>query len=113
MRIIPQSIGDLSILRVEGSLSNENLQNLEDVVRELQKKKRNVVLDLYEVGFICSSALSLLLSSTKKARKENIHFVIAGLNEDIKKLFAVTELDRHLVLFDSLDKATAYLEKNK
>ncbi|MGV7929025.1 MAG: STAS domain-containing protein [Spirochaetota bacterium] len=113
MRIIPQLISDISILRIEGSLSNENLQDLEGVVRGLQEKKRSIVLDLYEVGFICSSALSLLLSSTKKAQKDNLHFVIAGLNEDIKKLFAVTELDRHLVLFDSLDRATEYLEKNK
>jgi anti-anti-sigma factor len=113
MRIIPQLISDISILRIEGSLSNENLQDLEGVVRGLQEKKRSIVLDLYEVGFICSSALSLLLSSTKKTQKDNLHFVIAGLNEDIKKLFAVTELDRHLVLFDSLDRATEYLEKNK
>ncbi|MBP7603499.1 MAG: STAS domain-containing protein [Spirochaetes bacterium] len=113
MRIIPQLISDISILRIEGSLSNENLQDLEEVVRGLQEKKRSIILDLFEVGFICSSALSLLLSSTKKAQKDNLHFVIAGLNEDIKKLFAVTELDRHLVLFDSLEKATEHLEKGK
>ncbi|HNU91731.1 MAG TPA: STAS domain-containing protein [Spirochaetota bacterium] len=113
MRIIPQLISDISILRIEGSLSNENLHDLEEVLRGLLENKRSVILDLFEVGFVCSSALSLFLSSTKKAQKENLHFVIAGLNEDIKKLFAVTELDRHLVLFDSVEKAAGHLEKGK
>ncbi len=107
MRLITQLQNNHGIIKVEGSLSNENLQDLEDALSTLLNKDRNILLDLFDVAFICSSALSLLLNYTKKAQKNNMKLIIYGLNEDIKKLFLITELDKHLAIVANLKEAKA------
>lgn len=110
MKLITQLKNNHGIVKIEGSLSNENLQELEQEFTTLLKKNRSILLDLFDVAFICSSALSLLLNFTKKAETGNLRFVIYGINDDIKKLFTITELDRHLVLVDTLKEAQSILD---
>jgi anti-anti-sigma factor len=109
MKISTANRNGHSIVTVEGSLSNEHLSELQQALAALLDRKTSVLLDLSQVSFICSSALSLLLNSTKRAGRENLHLLVYGLSEDIKKLFFITELNRHLRIFDDLQSAENFL----
>lgn len=98
-------------LKIEGSLSNENLHELETYFTRLHNSRSNIILDLTDVTFICSSALSLLLSTGKNASKNGISFLVFGLTADMEKLFSVTELNRHLHIFAARDQALAHFDK--
>ncbi len=111
MKIITQVQDTYTVLRVEGSLSNENLQDLENHINEALERKKHIVMDIYEVSFICSAALGLLLEYNKKSQTEKVHFLICSPRDDIRKLFILTELHKHLSLFDSFGEARGFLEK--
>jgi anti-anti-sigma factor len=110
MKIITQVKSTHTLLKVEGSLSNENLQELENHVSEALDKRLHIVLDINEVSFICSAALGLLLEYNKKSQTRRQQFILCGARDDIKKLFVLTELNKHLSMFESYNDASRHLE---
>ena len=110
MKISTTSINGYSLIRVEGSLTIEYIKTVEQQVDKCLKNKKDVILDFCELSFICSAALSFLLAYNKKAGENSRKIVIVNCSEDIKKLFALTELDKHLSIFSSVEEARRYLE---
>jgi len=39
------------------------------------------------------------------ARKERLHFIICGLNSQVQRLFAITDLNKHLNIAGGIDEA--------
>lgn len=109
MKISRKSIDSLVIIKVEGSLVTEHIKQLEKEIFSALEKKNNIILDFSELSFICSAGLSLLIASQKKAEANNIKIVIIGCSEDIIKLFKLTELDKHLVIKNSIEEARLYI----
>ena len=66
-----------------------------------------LVCDLTEVGFLDSSGLSALVSGLKAARERGGFLKLAGLNEQVAKIFKLTMLDRVFELHPSVEAALA------
>lgn len=110
MKISTTRINGYSLIRVEGSLTIEYIKNVEQQVDKCFKDSRDVILDFCELSFICSAALSFLLAYDKKAKENSLKIAIVNCSEDIGKLFTLTELDKHLTIFSSVEEARRYLE---
>ncbi len=113
MKIAMQQMGDRSVIKVEGSLSNENIYEVERRFQTATDKKKHILMDMTEVDFVCSAALGLMLEYMNKAKSQKTHFAIFGVKEDIKKLFILTELHKHLPLYDSLDDVNRFIDEKK
>lgn len=109
MKISRKSIDGLVIIKVEGSLITEHIKQFEKEIYSALEKKSNIIVDFSELSFICSAGLSLLIASQKKSEANNIKIVITGCSEDIIKLFKLTELDKHLVIKNSIEEARIYI----
>ncbi len=110
MKVSTTMINGYSLIRVEGSLTIEYIKNMEQEVDKCLNEGRDVILDFCELSFICSAALSFLLAYDKKSRENSLNIVIVNCSEDIGKLFTLTELDKHLTIFSSVEEARRYLE---
>ena len=60
----------------------------------------NVLVNLGEVGFVDSSALSALVSGMKRARSKGGDLVICALQQPVRIIFELTRLDKAFTLVD-------------
>jgi anti-sigma B factor antagonist len=74
---------------------------------------RNVVLDLSNTKYIDSSGLSALLVGQRSCRDNNGSFVICGLQDTVKKLISISQLDSVLKITPTLNEAIdlVYMEE--
>ena len=110
MKVTVIEKGSCAIAEVEGSLTNEFLGDFEKEIERLFRARRNIILDFTRLTFILSSGLGVLLAYHVNARKERLHFIICGLNSQVQRLFAITDLNKHLNIADNIDEALEMVE---
>ena len=63
-----------------------------------------LVVDLSEVRFVDSTTLGVLVEARRRLPNRR-GFLLAGAGRDVRRTLEVSGLDRHFVLFDSVDAA--------
>src|SRR5215212_1077361 len=95
------------ILRVTGDLDLATYPLLEAPLYALQMDgKRNIVLDLSEVGFIDSTGLRVLSGAELRARLRGGCVLIRGASDQALSLFELTGLDEALMIEGRLGTAS-------
>ncbi|MET0953175.1 MAG: STAS domain-containing protein [Aeromicrobium sp.] len=75
--------------------------------RTVDDGHRQVVVDLSGVAFIDSSGLGALIGGLKKARQSGGDLRLAGATEQVTEVLRLTNLDRVLRPYDSVENATS------
>ena len=70
---------------------------------------RNIVLDLSEVKYVDSSGLSSILVGNRLCKDANGTFVVTGVNENVKKLIKISQLDSIINVIPTLSESTDYV----
>lgn len=103
-----RSVGDATVVQVDGQLIVGNRQDLKDkVLARLEEGARNFVIDFARTGYIDSSGLGVLVSVSKKIREAGGELRLACLSDDLQTLFELTKLDTLFQIFDDLEEALA------
>ena len=103
-----RSVGDATVVEVDGQLIVGNRQDLKDkVLARLEEGARNFVIDFARTGYIDSSGLGVLVSISKKIREAGGELRLASLSEDLQTLFELTKLDTLFQIRDDLEEALA------
>lgn len=71
--------------------------------------KKCVLVDLKEVRYMSSPALGMLLTVRNKARRSNVRLAVANLNETLRRVFELTNLEGLFEMFDNEEEAAAHL----
>lgn len=71
------------------------------------KPAAKVVLDMQNVHFLSSSALGMLITLKSSIGANGGAFVLAGLRDDLQKIFKITKLDKILKIKENVNAATA------
>lgn len=67
-----------------------------------------IVLDMVDVHFVSSPALSLLLSLRRVADDAGGEVVLCALRSEVQRLLRITRLDKVFLSFDTLEAALAH-----
>lgn len=67
--------------------------------------QRNIVLDLSQVKFADSSGLSSLLVGHRLCKNTEGIFTLVGLNESLRRLVSISQLDNVLSIVNSTEEA--------
>ncbi len=103
-----RSVGDATVVQVDGQLIVGNRQDLKDkVLARLEEGARNFVIDFARTGYIDSSGLGVLVSVSKKIREAGGELRLACLSDDLQTLFELTKLDTLFQICDDLEEALA------
>ena len=65
----------------------------------------NIILDLTDTNYCDSSGLSAILVGNRICKNANGTFVLTGLNDPVKKLIEISQLDNVLVITPTLNEA--------
>jgi len=82
-------------------------------IKELQTRKKNVVLDCSRVQYADSRFIGNLLAMNIVLEREKAEFVLIIKANFLKQLFANTNLDRLLKIFHSLKEFKEYARSLK
>ena len=70
---------------------------------------KNIILDLSETRYCDSSGLSAILVANRLCKNGNGFFVLTGLQDSVKKLISISQLDTILNITPSLNEAIQML----
>lgn len=104
--------GDVAIVHIEDDIAAEVL---EDFVRffedELQPEFTRIVLDMTEVEYFCSSALTVVIRTLRSARQAGGDLLMVACTPSVSRLMEVTRLGGIIRCFSDVEGALHHLEK--
>ncbi len=102
-----QEIEDIPVVKVPKELDITISDRFKSCVVEelLKKKKSKIVLDFSSCEYIDSSGLGVVISIYKRSMMEGGTTILAGLNEDVKRVLSITGLNRVLKVKDTVEEA--------
>ena len=99
-----EPVGDAIVVHLRGELDLYNADELRNAFSgAIDGGATRLVIDLDEVEFVDSTALSVLLEA--RARLTPGALVLARPRVEIRRTLMVSGLDRHLPVHDSIDQA--------
>lgn len=106
IEISPGSRPNVLLVKLSGPLTINNFFEFQELTRKAPSDQ-TLIVDLSAVPYIDSAALGCLVGLHVSSERTGRKYAIAGANERLKKMFDLVEVDRFLVLCDSVDEAEA------
>jgi anti-anti-sigma factor len=97
---------DYTVVMATGEIDFQSYQPLQELLTtQLRAGRSRLVLDLDEVGFCDSSGLGMFVSTHRRAGMAGGWLRLARPNAQLRRILAVTNLDRLLGAFETIDDA--------
>ncbi|HOJ94128.1 MAG TPA: STAS domain-containing protein [Fervidobacterium nodosum] len=99
--------GDISVIKLNGDLNISNSMDFKDwIISEfLDKKIVKILLDMSDIKSLDSFALGVLIGIYKRVILAGGRLCILSPNENIKRLFEITGMDKLLKIYNTLSEA--------
>ncbi len=106
LRMTDRQVGGVDVLDIEGRivLGEESNAFREKVKGLLAAGKKNIILNLAQVGYIDSAGLGTLVSTFHSARSQGATLKLVALGSKFKEVLQVTKL---MTVFDTYDTEAA------
>lgn len=113
MKIFGQDNEQYLLLRVEGSLSVENLNRFEGELNKAYESGKHIFIDLSKIVFIDSSSLGVIVVLFTKLLAQKRHLVLLNVNRDIGEMFTITGLSKRVHMSYSLEEALQFIRNTE
>ena len=103
-----------NVLPLEGEIDLHISPNIAASLNVMiEKKPRQLIVDLSRVTYIDSSGLAALIAGMQNVEQYGGKFVLAGLQETIRTIFEIARLDQVFQIFPDVDAALAATPESK
>ena len=104
--------GSVSSVSVGGEVDLSTAPELKEVLNGvIDGGARYVLVDLSSATFIDSTTLGVLMGAVKRVRPEGGEIAIACKDQNIRKIFEITLLDRVFAIFDTPEEGGEHLRR--
>ncbi|MCX7594800.1 MAG: STAS domain-containing protein [Fischerella sp.] len=95
----------VKVLQPSGSLDASKSQEFRDKITEiLESGAKTVLIDFQNVTFMDSSGFGAVVLALKILRAADIKLVLCSLNEQVRLLFELTDMDKVFEIFPNQDE---------
>jgi anti-sigma B factor antagonist len=95
-----------AVVALEGELDIYTASQFKKILlRSIDDGAQRVIVDLSKVSFIDSSALGVMVGGAKRLRSANGSLDIVCRNENIRRIFEITGLERILNIYSTRQQA--------
>jgi anti-anti-sigma factor len=105
VRLEVREQGGLVILTAQGEINFENATLVSEAIRERLSVRRHFVLDLTQVPFMDSTSLGCLLDTLKVVRERDGVLCLAGMADNVRRVFDLLDASRLFPIHASVDEA--------
>ena len=101
----------ITIFRPEQEIVFENSNEFKEKIKSMITKEGmdKIIIDLKSVSYLDSSGVGFIISLLKFMRQKEGKFVIANLNDKVKRVCELTKLGEIIDVYDSIEQAVAEL----
>jgi anti-sigma B factor antagonist len=93
-------------------LDASNASELKSELVLLNKNGINsIVIDLSKTRYCDSSGLSAVLTANRLCKDTNGHFVLCGLQDNVRKLIEIAQLDKVLTITENQEQALEAIQQ--
>jgi anti-sigma B factor antagonist len=97
-----------NVLPLEGEIDLHVSPNVAEVLQTMiDKKPRQLVIDLTRVTYLDSSALAVLIEAMQNVDAYGGKFAVVGLHDDVRTIFEIANLNQVFQIFPDVDAALA------
>jgi anti-sigma B factor antagonist len=96
------------VMRLKGPLTMENVSPFQNAMLG-EDATATMILDLTDVPYIDSAGLGSLMRAYVRRNKAGRRFILAGVNNRVRKLFEITRVEPLFLIFPTLEEAVAAL----
>ena len=106
---------DNNTATVKTNVEKLNASNASDLKAELvllnKNNINNIVIDMSKTRYCDSSGLSTILVANRLCKDTNGNFALCGLQTNVKKLIEIAQLDRILIITETVEQALSEISK--
>lgn len=114
MKIRIESVGNVSVVFIDGNVLQENVPIFRVKLLELvEEGKVNIVLDMVASNYISSMCLATIVDVKKKLTELSGDLRLARVNNLVRNLLETTSLIKKIETFDDVDSAVQSFSKQK
>ena len=96
-----EGLNGISVVAFKGDLDAGSVRELENLLDGLAgMKKRLVIVDMAEAGFVGTSVISALLGSVGRMRKNGVELKVCGVPDSVDNVFEILGVEEHLGIFE-------------
>jgi len=104
---------DVVVLQPHGELDVHTCSPLrEEIEQHINNGQTQLVVDLSDVTYLDSSALGVLVTGLKLARKSGGTLKLCGLQNNVRKIFDLTRLSKFFEIYDDPDSAAGSFQRS-
>ncbi|MFT4630536.1 MAG: anti-sigma B factor antagonist [Arenicella sp.] len=104
--------GDIIVVKLPQRFLAETVQNFKSVIQtSMEQAERDFILDFRATDMVDSSALGAIVAAYKSISLTKRVLVLSSLNDTVRTLFELTQLQKVFLIEDSLEAALANLKK--
>ena len=97
--ITKEDVPEATRLTITGRVDSINADKFQYKLNEaLSNKKANIIINMLNVDYLCSSGIRVILKAYKDARENGGTLGIENPSESVRKLLVITSLDKTLIL---------------
>jgi anti-sigma B factor antagonist len=97
------------LITVAGDLDFSTADDLGDVIRDTRFTPVGVVIDLSEVHYCDSTGITVLVAASQRAGKAGSPLALAGLSDNLRRIFGIAGLVGFFALYSTVDQALGAL----
>lgn len=103
----------MKIVKISGEVDLDNYREFGDSLQKSVEGTPYIVVDFSELNYLNSMGLSMIMKMYRKTRKDESVVRLCGMNPHIRKLFAITRLDKILDIDDNMEAARKVLDVHR
>lgn len=106
LKIEHRTEGKFRVLRASGQLTEKECKDFMDILnRERASGSPRLILDVEGLVFLSSAGLGALVAAHQSFADSSARMILSGTNAKVRKLLALTNLDRLIEVADSVEEA--------
>ena len=98
------------IVALEGDVDLQSSPEARKVLLECVSKKKPVLVDLSNVGYIDSSGVASLVESLQSARKTGSTLILVSVSEGARRVLELARLDKVFTICDTIEDGLAQVQ---
>ena len=101
----------ICLVKIKEKMYQDEAALFKELIEKLiEAKTIDIIVDLSEMTYICSTGIANLMNYYRKLRNEGGTIIYVNPHEKVKEIFSICKVDQILQITPSLDDALAYFQ---
>jgi anti-sigma B factor antagonist len=101
----------ICFIKAQDKMYQEEAAHFKELIETLVAAKTiDIIVDLSELTYICSSGIANLMNAYRYIRNEGGTIIFVNPHEKVREIFSICKADQILQIVPSLDRALAYFQ---